>query len=210
MRLDGQNTHLEMGVPWEDKVLFVVCAFDEDAYERLEVVLHGGYLVEEPEADVGRDLVVARAARVQLAAERANELAEAALVRGVDVLVVFLRRELRCGSAGAQVRKRGRGTHNAIGPLLAHGGEAGNHALLLGGGEDADTGEGLGVRDGAADVDGGHALVVLERLVECVHPAGVSAVHGRAHDERGSQGIGLSGEAAAPELLLRRCFCHGE
>ena len=73
MRLDGQNTHLEMGVPWEDKVLFVVCAFDEDAYERLEVVLHGGYLVEEPEADVGRDLVVARAARVQLASDGADD-----------------------------------------------------------------------------------------------------------------------------------------
>ena len=116
-----------------------------------------------------------------------------------------------CGASQLVRRcEKGGGTHNAIGPLLAHGGEAGNHALLLGGGEDADTGEGLGVRDGAADVDGGHALVVLERLVECVHPAGVSAVHGRAHDERGSQGIGLSGEAAAPELLLRRCFCHGE
>ncbi len=45
MRLDGQNTHLEMGVPWEDKVLFVVRAFDEDADKRLEVVLRGGDLV---------------------------------------------------------------------------------------------------------------------------------------------------------------------
>ncbi len=45
MRLDVQNTHLEMGVPWEDEVLFVVRAFDEDADKRLEVVLRGGDLV---------------------------------------------------------------------------------------------------------------------------------------------------------------------
>ncbi len=79
---------------------------------------------------------------------------QATLIRSVDILVVFLRRELRCGSAGVQVRKGG--THYAIGPFLAHGDEACDHALLLGGCEDGDTGEGLGVRDGAADVDGGH------------------------------------------------------
>lgn len=97
-----------MGVPREDVVLLVVRALDEDADERLEVVLRGLDLVKQPEADVSRDLVVARAARVQLAAERANELAEAALVGGVDVLVVLLGRELRCGS-GVLVRKRGGG-----------------------------------------------------------------------------------------------------
>lgn len=83
-----------------------------------------------------------------------------------------------CGAGqGCWCAREGEGTHDAIGPLLAHGGEAGDHARLLGGGEDADEGEGLGVRDGAADVDGGHALVVLERLVEGVHAAGVSAAH---------------------------------
>jgi hypothetical protein len=86
--------HLQVRVAGHEVVALPVSALNHDADERAQACLNLLDFVHEPEPHVGRDLVVARAARVQLAAEWADDLAQAPLVRGVDVFVVRLRFEL--------------------------------------------------------------------------------------------------------------------
>ncbi len=97
---------------------------------------------------VGRDLVVARAAGVQLAGERADLLAEQALDRHVDVLVGVLELE----AVGADP--------------LAHPVEPGDDSLQLPVVEDADLAQRPGVRLRLVEVVGGERPVELERAVE--------------------------------------------
>ena len=57
---------------------------------------HGGAACSRTNiAEVGRHLVVARASRVELSADRADHLGQPALDRRVDVLVAGCERELR-------------------------------------------------------------------------------------------------------------------
>lgn len=83
----------------------------------------------------------------------ADDLGQTALVGGVNVLVV------------------GRNLESAVGPLLLDELETTGDLLLLVLVEDAGLEEGLGECNRALDVGSVHALVVLERLVELVHPA---------------------------------------
>lgn len=79
-----------MGVSRHEIVPFVIGALDKDADEPTDTLIDGFDFSQEPETKVGRDLIVARASSVKLSAQRANNLAQAALVRSVDVLVVRL------------------------------------------------------------------------------------------------------------------------
>ena len=83
-----------MGVPRHEVLDLLRRTFDHDAQERLDRVDDVARLAHEPQSHVGRNLVVPRASRVQLAADRADELCEPPLVRGVDVLIASLDLEL--------------------------------------------------------------------------------------------------------------------
>ena len=83
-----------MRVPWEQDVLLLVCALDDDGDKSLERVLDLLHLVKQPEPHVRCDLVVARAPRVQLPAHGSDELDQPAFIGRVDVLVARFDLEL--------------------------------------------------------------------------------------------------------------------
>lgn len=79
---------LQVGLTRHDVVDLGLGALRDDAQEALEEGLELVELVAQPQAHVGGDLLVAAAAGVQLAGDvLADDLAQAALVGGVDVLV---------------------------------------------------------------------------------------------------------------------------
>ena len=104
---------------------------------------HAPGVVAQVEPQVGGDLVVAGPAGAQLAAEAAEPLQQAALQRGVHVLVVDGRAELPGGAGRLQVVQRGQ-----------------DPAQLLRV-EQAGAGEHPGVRPGAGDVVRGEPPVEL-------------------------------------------------
>lgn len=82
---------LEVSVAGHKDVNVLLGAGDGDLDEVTEVGVENAQLITQPETHVSSDLLVARAAGVQLAANLlANDLAESTLVGGVDVLVVLL------------------------------------------------------------------------------------------------------------------------
>ena len=149
---------LQMCVSWHEDVDFGVGALHRGANELDEVALQRTQLLAEPQPHVGGDLLVAAAARVQLAADvLADDLAEAALVGRVDVLVVVLDDE-RVG-----------------GPFLLDLREAlfDGRELVLG--QDAVVEVGAREGDGARDVLHVEEAVVRERRVVLLHD-GVEAL----------------------------------
>jgi len=64
-----------MGVTWHQHIELVVGAVDEDRNEALKALNKNWDFAKKPQAHVGRDLVVARAARMQLPAKRPDKLA---------------------------------------------------------------------------------------------------------------------------------------
>lgn len=79
---------LQVCVPGHNVVDLGLCALRDDGQEALEEALEPVELVAQPQAHVGGDLLVAAAAGVQLPRDvLADDLAQAALVGGVDVLV---------------------------------------------------------------------------------------------------------------------------
>ena len=90
--------------------------------------------VADPEPEVGRDLVVAAAAGVELAADVADPLDERPLDVHVDVFELVAELE------------------SAAGDLVVDLLEAGHDLVSLVVGQDADLGEHVGVGDRAADV----------------------------------------------------------
>ncbi len=143
---DGLSA-LKMGVARHESIDLFPATRDHDLDQVLEVALDGLDLVHEPETHVGGDLVVPGPARVQLATDAADELGEASLVGGVNVLVV-------------RVDFKG-----AILPLLTDLFEAGDDLVLLLLVEHAGLDEGSGVGLRSTNVLSVHALVVGERLV---------------------------------------------
>ena len=164
LRLDagvGAATHLQVGVPGHEHVLLLVRALHHHADEGLEALLDGAHLPEEPEAHVRRDLVVARAAGVQLPAEGADELGQPALVGGVDVLVVGLDFELRNVSAMLRAVCAAR-AHSALLPLLLDRLEAVHDLLLFLLRQDAYARKAFRVRDRSRNVRSVHALIISQ------------------------------------------------
>ena len=142
---------LQVRVAREDEVHLLLCAIDRRLDERLHVPDELGDLVTQPEAHVGDDLVVPASARVQLAADRAHELGQSALVGGVDVLIACL------GLKGARL------------PLLVDEPEPVLERLDLLGLEQPRAPERARVGNAALDVLSPHALVVGQRRVELLH-----------------------------------------
>lgn len=60
-------THLEVSVSWEKVVLLLIRALDHDTNQSLEARFNFLDLIKEPKAHIGRDLIISRATRVQLA-----------------------------------------------------------------------------------------------------------------------------------------------
>lgn len=82
---------LKVGIARHDVINFLLGTSNRDLDQITEEAVQTAQLVAQPQAHVGSDLLVARAAGVQFAADLlANDLAQTALVGGVDVLVVGL------------------------------------------------------------------------------------------------------------------------
>lgn len=158
---------------------------------------------DEPEAQVGRDLIVPRSTGVQLAPDvLAHDFGQATLVGRVDVLVVGLRDELRShpppGSATATARELQMMRSDLAGPPLFRDlSEPALDLFLLVLGEDADVEEGLGVGDRPLDVNEVHPLVVSQALLK-------PREQGRGRVESG--GSPAIGRARARELTLNSCI----
>jgi hypothetical protein len=127
-------------------------------------------LVAQPQAHVGRHLVVAAAPGVQALARQADELGETRL----DVQVHVLQRQLPFEGAGFDLGRDGGHAAADLGPVLGA-----DQALCL---------EHLGVRQAALDVGTPQALVEAD--------AGGVALHQLAHrfGKQGGPGLGLVGQ----------------
>lgn len=89
--------NLEMCVPRHEVVALLVGALNHDTYECAKTGLDLLDLVQKPKAHVRRDLVIARAASVELATKRADDLAQPALVCRMNILVIVFDLELYAG-----------------------------------------------------------------------------------------------------------------
>ena len=165
---------LEVGVAGHRPVAVALGEAEDPAHHRAAELDRAQRVRLDDHRDVGRDLVVARAAGVELAGQRPDLGLEQALDRHVDVLVGLLEFE----------------------PALADPGpdpfEAGVELLELLGAEDADLLEGAGVRLRLVDVVGGQAPVELDRAIE--PPEAGVGVFAKARHRIGPQRI----DAARP------------
>jgi hypothetical protein len=121
---------------------------DQRGGERVDRARRVPGRVAREERDVRRDLVVARARGVQLAADRTRDLRHAALDRHVDVLVAVLERE----DAGDE--------------LLLDGGERREQLVTVAVTDDLAGGEHAGVRARLCDIVVPQAPVERQRRVE--------------------------------------------
>lgn len=126
----------------------------EDTNNTLDILNILDDLLHQPQAHISGDLIVPAPSRVELSSNiAADNLGQAALVSGVDVLIILLDVEgvvLPLGLDGIE-------STTDLGELV--GGENGRVGL----------GEGEGVGLGAGNVDGVELLVVGEALVELPH-----------------------------------------
>ena len=114
---------------------------------------HGVDLVADPEPEVGRDLVVAAAAGVELAADVADAVDEGPLDVHVDVFQLLAELELAGGDFVADLLQAG----DDLVPLVV--------------GEDAHFGEHVGVGDRAADIVGVEPAVEAHAFGELLDTA---------------------------------------
>ena len=175
---------LQMGVSGHEHVHVELGAADVGAQEVLKDDLNVVKLAAKPEAHVGGHLIVARAAGVQLAGNAgADNLAEAALVGSVDVLV----------DTGDNLEGVGV-------PLGLDQVQAADKLVALVLGQDAAQLKGLSVGLGALDVGGVHVAVIVDRLVVDSHERIGGAWGESALRLTCWTSIRRTGEAAAPEL----------
>ena len=139
---------LQVGVAGHRPVAMALGQLEQALHRRRRQVDRLQRMHLDDHRHVGRDLIVARAAGVQLAGERADLLAEQPLDRHVDVLVGGVELE----AVGADP--------------LSDPVEAGDHLLQLGPVEDADPLQRSGVRLGLIEVVDGQRPVELERAVD--------------------------------------------
>ena len=83
-----------MGVPRHEVVPLLVGALDHDPDECDQARFYLADLLEEPEAHIRRNLIIPRPAGVQFPSQWPDQFAQAALVRGVNILVVLLNLKL--------------------------------------------------------------------------------------------------------------------
>lgn len=166
--------YLEMGIPRQQDIAFLVCTFDHDAHEPFEARLHVCHLVQQPQAHVRRHLIVPRSPCVQLTPKRSDQLAQPAFIGSMDIFVIRCRRELEranvSGKLGSEGRKRGDATYLPSFPFPPDGFESLGYLGFFLARQDAYARKRLGVRDRAADISGVHTLIILKRLIERVHP----------------------------------------
>ena len=77
-----------MRVPRHEVIPLLVGALDHDPDECDQACVYLPDMFEEPKAHIRRDLVVPRSAGVQFPSQRPYQFTQAALVRGVNVLIV--------------------------------------------------------------------------------------------------------------------------
>ncbi len=116
---------LEVGVAGEIGVAGGAGPVEQGALQRVQVAGEGAALAADVEAQVGRDLVVAAAAGVELGARRSGELRDAAFDGGVDVLVGRLEVEGLVGELGLDGVERG---EDAVGVVDAEDAGGAEHA----------------------------------------------------------------------------------
>lgn len=84
-----------MGVSRHDNILLLLRALNHYADKTAQGILSVLDFSQEPETRIGGDLVIAGTASVQFSTKRTDELAQSALVGGVDIFIVFLDDKLR-------------------------------------------------------------------------------------------------------------------
>src|SRR4051812_28344100 len=103
MREDDRLCRLQMGKARGERTKMLAGLCDERVGEIEDALAEPARLVAEIELEVVRRLVVARASGPELAAERAEAFAEAALEKAVHVLVLFAGRD----AAGSEILRDG-------------------------------------------------------------------------------------------------------
>ncbi len=78
---------LKVRVARHDRVQVLLGLVQQSSLQAIQSLLQYGQLAQQIQPQVGADLVVARAAGVELAGHRAHQLAQSPLDRGVDILV---------------------------------------------------------------------------------------------------------------------------
>ena len=105
---------LEVGVARHSPIGMGLREVQQARHQRRDQLPRTGRPVSHEQRQVGRDLVVARAAGVELASERADHLGEPALDRHVNVLVVVAEVELVRPRARRQPRRVPGGARRAL------------------------------------------------------------------------------------------------
>ncbi len=146
-QVDGLGA-LQVRVSGQRPVEVRLGGVDQRERERVDGARGVTGAVAGEQGDVGRDLVVARARGVQLAADAAGDLRDTALDRHVDVLVALLKRE------------------GVADELALDGGERLQQGLAVVLGDDLPRGEHAGVRARLRDVVGPEAPVEGQRRVQ--------------------------------------------
>ena len=145
--IDGLGA-LQVRVAGHRPVLVALGELHEHALEVLQLLERPERVRAREHGHVGRDLVVARAGGVELAADRADDLRQAALDRHVDVLVVVAERERPAVELGL----------DAV--------EAAQQRVAVGVGDDPGGGEHPGVGARLLDVVGPEPVVEPDRGVQ--------------------------------------------
>lgn len=91
---EQDDAHLQVCISGHQDRLLLVRPLHHHANQGLQHSLDLTYFIHKPEPHVSRDLIISRASGMQLSTQRTDKLAQAPLVRGVDVFIVRLRFEL--------------------------------------------------------------------------------------------------------------------
>ena len=139
---------LQVGVAGHRPVEMLLGAYQEHVQQLIDALPPGAGGLTYEQHDVCRDLIVARARSVELAADRPDELGQPSLDRAVDVLV--LRRKAK--ALGSEL----------VGDRV----ESAQQFVALRGADDLAAGEHHGVRPRLRDVVRPEAAIEAERGVE--------------------------------------------
>ena len=151
-----------MCVPRHEVVPLPVSALDHDPDERYQGCFYLANLFDQPEAHIGRDLIVPRPAGVQFPSQRPYQLAQAALVSCVNVFIIRLNLKLLVDQQSEGRGEEDRENNLACLPFSPNSDETLDYPLLLVFGQDTNEGQCFGICDRAANVCVVHPLVVFQ------------------------------------------------
>mmetsp|Transcript_26749 Transcript_26749/g.74969 ORF Transcript_26749/g.74969 Transcript_26749/m.74969 type:complete len:258 (-) Transcript_26749:62-835(-) len=163
---------LQMRVAGHENVDVLLCVLGTRLQQHRHVLHNFTLGLDQPKARIGGNLVIAGSAGVELSADGSDDLGQSTFVGGVDILITRFELE------------------RSVGPFLLHLFQSGDQLLDLLVGDDSDLSDGLGVRDGSANILRPHALVDADALVELFHDGIGASLESAACAEQASAGSG--------------------